>query len=449
MCGIICIYNNVVSNFNPNIIKNIQHRGQESYGISYFKNNKIIENKNIGKIPNNIDIELNNINYFIGHTRYSTSGRKNLEEQMQPLEGTTVINNKKSHYILVHNGNIYNRKGLQKLFNCDININLTDTQILVNIINNMGENSWENILNLILTQIPGVYSLIIGTPENVYVVRDKSGIRPLCIMKNDDGYCIISEPNKMENYGYNLVRDIEPGELSMLNKNGLNTLFLHKNNFTPCIFEYIYFLNKNSIVDNVNVTTFRYNCGRELAKKETMRFTDKLNTVVVGAPETGITSGIGYAEYLNLNYFQVMTKKTKERTFIIDENKRNLFFKDKYIINSEIVKNKIVIIVDDSLVRGNTLKRVVELFNINKAKEVHIRIASPPVISPCYFGIDIPTYNELIAHRLKLNIEEINKELKSNSLHYLDIHTITNLIPNKTSCSSCFTNKYNRDLLDW
>ena len=449
MCGIICIYNNVLSNFDCNIIKNIQHRGQESYGVSYFKQENVITNKFIGKIPDNININLNNINYFIGHTRYSTSGKKNIKDQIQPLIGETNISNKKSKYILVHNGNIFNRKGLNKLFDCDINDNLTDTQILVNVINNMNENSWEIILNKILNLIPGVFSLIIGTHNKVYILRDQSGIRPLCVMKSDKGYCIISEPNKMENYGFSLVRDINPGELCVLNENGLETISKHKNKFTPCLFEYIYFLNKNSIVDDVSVTVFRYNCGKELAKREHKIFSDKKNTIVVGAPETGITSGIAYAEYLNLNYFQVMTKKSKDRTFIIDEKQRNLFFKDKYNINSEIVKDKIIIIVDDSLVRGNTLKRVVELFFLNKAKEVHLRIASPPVISPCYFGIDIPTYTELIAYRLNENIEEINNELKSDSLYYLDISTLTQLIPNKRACSSCFTNEYNRELLDW
>lgn len=466
MCGIICIYNKNRTPINLELLQEIKYRGQESYGIAYFNNNNIILNNFVGKLPSKIDesslIQYNNSNnsikYIIGHTRYSTSGVKNIQSQTQPLEGYATINNIRVPYILVHNGNISNRKSLKKIIDCDISNNYTDSQILVSIINNLNKNSWEDLLKFIMDKIPCVYNLIIGTNDKIYIIRDRYGVRPLIFAKNDNSYCILSESNEIEKKNYKIIRDIAPGEIAILDDSGLNTIFVksvskYNNNYSPCLFEYIYFCNKNSICDDVNITQFRYNCGRLLAKFDINKFLgiNKKNTIVVGAPETGITAGIGYADLLNLNYHQVLEKTNKGRTFILDSSQRQKECKIKYKVNETIVKFKNIIIIDDSLVRGNTLKVLVKQLKDAKASSIHIRIASPPVISPCYYGIDIPTYDELIANKFNTNIEKLNDYLGSNSLKYLEVKHLIGLLPKKSknSCVSCFTNKYDKKMLEW
>ena len=467
MCGIICIFNKL----NIDLIQNIKHRGQESYGIAFPYNNKFILHNFIGKLPKQIPLNIssystliNPLKYIIGHTRYSTSGQKILDMQTQPLLGTTIISNIPKQYILVHNGNISNREGLNRIFNCDINEKYSDTQILVSIINKLTKNSWEEIFEEILNKIPGVYNLIMGTENEVYIVRDRYGVRPLCITKeknSDVNYCILSESNKIADYNYEIVRDVNPGELVKLSDNGLETITFNSSletkiletKFMPCSFEYIYFSSKKSVYDDVNITQFRYNCGKKLAEHDKYFYfgKDNRNIIVVGAPETGITSGMGYADHLNLNYHQILYKKSEGRTFILDENNREKECKIKYGILDNVVKDKVVIILDDSLVRGNTMKVLVNQLKKAQVESIHIRIASPPVISPCYYGIDIPTYKELIANKFNGNISEINSYLGSTSLKYMTTDEILDILPhkNKNACVSCFTNDYKPELLEW
>ena len=467
MCGIICIFNKL----NLDLIQNIKHRGQESYGIAFPHNNKFVLHNFIGKLPTKIPLDLsdysttkNPLKYIIGHTRYSTSGKKIIGTQTQPLLGTTTISNIPQQYILVHNGNISNRKGLKRLYNSDINENYSDTQILVSIINELEKNSWKEIFEEILNKIPGVYNLIIGTKTEVYIIRDRYGVRPLCIAKEKNSkvnYCILSESNTITDNNYEIVRDVNPGELAKLSDNGLETITLNTTletkinhtKFMPCSFEYIYFSSKNSVFDDVNVTQFRYNCGKKLAEHDKYFYFGKetKNIIVVGAPETGITSGMGYADHLNLNYHQVLYKKSEGRTFILDENNREKECKIKYGILENVVKDKVVIILDDSLVRGNTMKVLVNQLKKAKVSSIHIRIASPPVISPCYYGIDIPTYKELIANKFNGKISGINSYLGSTSLKYMTTNEVLDILPNKNknACVSCFTNDYNKELLEW
>jgi amidophosphoribosyltransferase len=472
MCGIICIFNKI----NIDLLQHIKNRGQESYGFSYFNKNKIVLKNFIGKMPKEIEFNSeefnrhtneNPIKYIIGHTRYSTSGKKLVYDQTQPIMGITRIKNKVEPFMLVHNGNIYNRQKLKELFGCNIDERYSDTQILVDIINKQEKDSWRELFLEIMEKIPGVYNFIIGTRDKIFIIRDRYGVRPLCVTKeigSEKNYCVLSESSKIPNNNYEIVRDIEPGEMAVIDKTGFYRDFVYSElkqtkkitKFTPCLFEYIYFCAKETVCDDVNITTFRYNSGRQLAINDNEFISDliktenKDNIVVVGAPETGITSGMGYADLLNLNYHQVLYKKNYGRTFILDEKNRKKEFTKKYGILEKIVKNKIVIIVDDSLVRGNTLKVLISQLRELNIEQIHIRIAAPPVISPCYFGIDIPTYKELIAHNCN-NIDDINKEIKSNSLKYLKISELIELLPpkNKNACVSCFTNDYNNELLDW
>ena len=472
MCGIICIFNKI----NIDLLQHIKNRGQESYGLSYFYKNRIVLKNFVGKMPEEIPFDYeefnedtleNPIKYIIGHTRYSTSGKKLPSSQTQPIMGITRIKNRVEPFMLVHNGNIYNRDKLKELFGCSIDERYSDTQILVDIINKKESESWKDLFIEIMEKIPGVYNLIIGTRDKIFIIRDRYGVRPVCVTKeigSENNYCILSESSKIVYQNYEIVRNIKPGEMAVLDRTGFYSEFVYselkpatkKIKFTPCLFEYIYFCSKESICDDVNITTFRYNSGQKLAIndiefiKELYENKDKDDILVVGAPETGITSGMGYADKLDLNYHQVLYKQNLGRTFILDEANRKKEFTKKYGILENIVKNKIIIIVDDSLVRGNTLRVLVSQLKDCDVKEIHIRIAAPPVISPCYFGIDIPTYKELIAYNLKSEAE-INKEIGSNSLKYLKVEELIDFLPEKSknACTSCFTNEYNKDLMDW
>lgn len=448
MCGIICVYS--PTKLNLQIMDNISHRGQESYGVSYFHKNQIVNFYNQGKVDTkqlgNIENEINRNSglYYIGHTRYSTSGNST---RVQPFNGTTRINTQDEPYILVHNGNISNRSTLKKLYGCDISGHLTDTEILVGIINNMKQGNWYAILQEILSQIQGVYCIMIGVSSKIYVLRDTYGVRPLCLCRNTEtnSVCVISENNQIEKEGYTFVKNIKPGTIGMIDNNGYRVIYSKFNYFTPCSLEYIYFLNQKSITDDVNVEVFRYRCGVELSKKDI--FIASNDIIVSGVPETGIISGMGFADSLNLNYQQVVKKKEKGRTFILKDNKERIRACEEKFVVSDIVKNKILVLVDDSLVRGNTLRVLIEKCREKEVKEIHIRIVSPPVVSECYYGIDIPTKKELIASGM--TIGDVKNYIGSDTLKYLGIKQMMGLLPNKTACTSCFTGEYNSSLLDW
>ena len=448
MCGIVCEYR--PKRLNLELMKHIAHRGHESYGVSFFRKGFIENNYFKGRVD--IDkvgalekyINKNNIKYYIGHTRYSTSGLKN-NSKIQPFNGNVMFKKGSEKYILAHNGNIENREGLKKHFGCNIDETLTDTQIVVSIINNMNHDSWYDILKQLISKIVGVYCLVIGIKECVYILRDTYGVRPMCYCRNTltGSYCIISEKNQIEQDGYTFVRDIKPGTIEMLNEKGSRVIYSKFSIFTPCLFEYIYFSSPNSIIDSVDINVFRYKCGQEMSVGDSFNS----NMLVCGVPETGITSGIGYADTMNLNYQQVIKKKDKGRTFILkNDEERKKACKYKYDV-SGIVKGKSLVLIDDSLVRGNTLKHLVAQCREQGAIDIHIRIVSPPVTNPCYFGIDIPTKKELIASNN--TVDNIKKYIGSNSLRYLGLKQIMNILPHKKSCSSCFTGDYNRSLLDW
>ena len=234
MCGIICIYKTL----NLNLIKNIKHRGQESYGFGYPYNNEFIIKNFNGKLPDRIpsiysnDTDIKTINYVLGHTRYSTSGQKLIQTQSQPIKGKTKINNIEQEFILVHNGNISGRKSLKRLFNCTIDpedTKYTDSQILVEIINSMNKKCWKDILHELLSKIPGTYNLLIGIKNGVIIVRDRFGVRPLTICKekdSDTNYCVLSETDQIQNFNYEFVRDVRPGEVSILTNKGITELNL-------------------------------------------------------------------------------------------------------------------------------------------------------------------------------------------------------------------------------
>ncbi len=449
-CGIFANYqfkksittcNNVI-----NGLKKIQHRGQESCGIAFVQSDKINVYKNRGYVKD-VFKKYDELccNICIGHVRYSTSGN-HLFGEIQPFIGS----NKLGEFALVHNGNIPNLEKSSLIKNKKLKIDyLTDSDFLKKYIEISDLNSWEEILIDIMNRIPGVYSLIIMVKNCIYALRDRYGVRPLCIGWDNNGWYVSSESCSFDKQI--LIKDVKPGEIIKIDNN-INTIYQHKEKKRlHCIFEYFYFSSKNSILDGYNITEVRKNFGKFLAIQEKVKF-DVENTVVVGSPNSGILAGIGYAIESGLPYKQVLVKNPNyNRSFIMPNQKSRIeVCNKKFKIDTDIVdlKNTTILLIDDSVVRGNTMKSVIKLFLDKNVKEIHIRVAAPPLKYPCYFGIDMPTYEELIINNIK-NYEKLAKYFGANSIDYITMTNVMKVMKKKNFCTACFDGNYNKKLLDW
>ena len=439
MCGIfgICSKNYISNILLIKILTELKHRGSDSYGMSFTQNNTIINIKLKELLIENINY---NINTVITHNRYSTTKNKSINNfinQAQPI----TFKNDNIEFSLVHNGNISN---IHKYINYNNN-DYSDTQNIMKFFNNITIDTFENKLIKFLNTVHCSYSIIILYNNNLYVIRDRYGYKPLILGQINNNYCVSSE-NCMKDFG--TIRDILPGEILKITENNYTTLY-HKQDKLQlkCIFEYIYFMNQNTDFNNHNVYHIRFNLGINLAKNEQFNFI-KDNTIVIGSPNTAIPMGKGYASYLNLNYIQLLKKnKSSVRTFILKDQETRINACKKFIVNSELIKNKIIILVDDSLVRGNTINSLSQMFHNAGCAELHIRICSPEIKYPCYYGIDIPTKEELIVNNY--TIEEIEKKCNIDSLRYISLETMINTFNNDTNfCTACFTGNHNKEL-DW
>ena len=439
MCGIfgICSKNYISNILLIKILTELKHRGSDSYGMSFTQNNTIINIKLKELLIENINY---NINTVITHNRYSTTKNKSINNfinQAQPI----TFKNDNIEFSLVHNGNISN---IHKYINYNNN-DYSDTQNIMKFFNNITIDTFENKLIKFLNTVHCSYSIIILYNNNLYVIRDRYGYKPLILGQINNNYCVSSE-NCMKDFG--TIRDILPGEILKITENNYTTIY-HKQDKLQlkCIFEYIYFMNQNTDFNNHNVYHIRFNLGINLAKNEQFNFI-KDNTIVIGSPNTAITMGKRYASYLNLNYIQLLKKnKSSVRTFILKDQETRINACKKFIVNSELIKNKIIILVDDSLVRGNTINSLSQMFHNAGCAELHIRICSPEIKYPCYYGIDIPTKEELIVNNY--TIEEIEKKCNIDSLRYISLETMINTFNNDTNfCTACFTGNHNKEL-DW
>lgn len=427
MCGIFAIYSE--KNTNKNLIElingmiNLQHRGKDGYGFSLYSNGNVISTtKNEGEIDKNLKNIDNKCKSCIGHMRYSTSGLsiksgKIQYNEIQPLCGN--IND--INYVLCHNGNIPN-------------IKQHDTTYINNKIMN-SNNSIENNLINIMNEIPAAFSIVILINNNLYIMRDRYGIRPLCIGEKNNNYYVSSESvgfNKNINY----LRDVKPGEIIKINDEGINTVYVHPDGKQGlCLFEILYFLNENSFTDGLYIKNIRKQLGKLLAIKDKNYFSN--DYTVIGIPLTGICSGKSYAKQLNLNYKQLIRKNNNvSRSFIaINDEERKNICKNKFIYDGENIKNRKIIVVDDTIVRGNVIKSIINNLYKFGAKEVHVRIPAPPVIDICELGICIQSKNELITNNR--SIIEVCKDINATSLKYLLLNELQN-IP-KNSYDQCFS----------
>ena len=463
--GILC--RSQSQNLNNKVIEGLtalQHRGQESCGISYINSRRsssrsIVTEKGFGFVEEVFDdnyILNNTINTFcsIGHVRYSTSGGSKNFDEIQPLSSKTLA--------ISHNGNI------PKLPTPYTH----DTTYLFDLLNSTN-NIFETLKDL-LDKVTGAYCLIVlhvsaaGNVE-LYCARDRFGIRPLCFAQSENSIYLSSETSALPENATN-IEHIPSGSVWKITLSSPPKILENKffniqkyrhpePKYNICLFEFIYFLRPDSVVDGLSVEKFRRDCGTKLAEIEPLKFNTS-NTVVVGAPFSGIPSAQSYAKYLNLPYDQILNKFRKKRTFILPEN-REKACDTIYDLNSEDIRGKIVVLLDDSVVRGNTLRSLSEKFREAGAVEFHVRVASPPVIGECKFGIDIPTKTELIAHNnlidnnlvggICVDIDSITKQLNLDSLVYLSVENMAEIFAHNgigNFCGGCFTGNYPKGL-DW
>lgn len=425
----------------------LQHRGQESCGIAVTDDGVIDYHKNMGLVTevfNNSILDSLPGQMGISHVRYSTAGGSVLENA-QPL----VMRYVKGTLAVAHNGNLTNaveiRRELERtgaIFQTTI-----DSEVICYVIarERLKCHSVEEAVAAAMQKIKGAYSLLVMSPRKLIAARDPHGFRPLCIGKYNNSYVFASESAALDACGAEFVRDVEPGEIVVADGDGIRSIkpdFGEKKK-SLCIFEYIYFARSDSFIDGVSVYESRKQAGRILAREFPVEA-----DMVIGVPESGIDAAIGYSEESGIPYEKAIVKNGYiGRTFIKPtQSDRMKSVRIKLNPIADIVRGKRVVMIDDSIVRGTTIDRIVTMLREAGAKEVHMRISSPPFMWPCYYGTDIPSRGELIA--CNHTIEEITKLSGADSLGYLPVECLSEMLnyKNVDFCDGCFTGKYPADI---
>lgn len=418
----------------------LQHRGQESCGIASSQEkdgiNKTLGMGLVADLFKQDVIEKHQGNVSIGHVRYSTTGESRIENA-QPL----VVNYKKGSFALAHNGNLVNADAIRELLeDAGVVFHTTiDTEVVANMIaRNFNGDLVKSVKN-VTSLIKGAFAFVIMDSNTLIGVRDNFGLRPLCIGKRDDGYLLASESCAITAMGGTFIRDVEPGEIVVINEKGINCIKSEKYcRKHSCIFEHVYFARPDSTIDGVNVYKARYNAGRMLAKEAPVKA-----DLVFSVPDSGTPAAIGFAQELGIPYgLGLIKNRYAKRTFIEpNQELREEGVKLKLSVVSEIVKDKVVVMIDDSIVRGTTSRRLAALIKKAGAKEVHVRIASPPVQYSCYFGIDTPYRTYLIG--ANKTVDEMRDFIQADSLHFLSIEGLVKATGKDDGyCLACLNGEY-------
>ncbi|MBI4824560.1 MAG: amidophosphoribosyltransferase [Nitrospirae bacterium] len=419
----------------------LQHRGQEGSGISSSDGRHLYTEKGMGLVADIFsEKRLKRLpgNIAIGHNRYSTAGSSVLKN-VQPI----VANFALGMLAIAHNGNLVNAKELREKLEADGAIfqSTSDSEVIIHLIaHSKNEDVYERILDA-LKAVSGAYSLLLLMEKEIIAVRDPYGVRPLCIGRVDGTYAVASETCSFDLIGGTYLRDVEPGEMLIINDNGIRSIkTLSSPRRAFCIFEFIYFSRPDSyIFGGNNVNQLRKNFGRLLAKESPVDA-----DIVIPVPDSGVPAAIGFSEESGIHFdFGLIRSHYIGRTFIEPRQSiRHFGVKIKLNPVKELLSGKRVIVVDDSIVRGTTSKKIVKMLREGGgAKEVHMRISSPPNIGPCFYGIDTPTRQELIA--TTHSIDEIKKYITADSLSYLNLGGLKDIVPNPENyCTACFDNHY-------
>lgn len=449
-CGVFGAYDldagqNVASTIYYGLMS-LQHRGQESCGIAVSDTNGpkgvVRSHKDMGLVneaftPENLAGLVGDIG--VGHVRYSTAGAST-RENAQPL----VLNYVKGTLALAHNGNLINAPELRDelAYTGAIFQTTIDTEVIAYLIarERINSKSVEEAVANAMKKIKGAYSLVIMSPRKLIGARDPYGFRPLCIGKRDNTYIFASESCALDTVGATFIRDVKPGEIVSVTRDGITSnmdMALDEKEHARCIFEYIYFARPDSKIDDVSVYDARIMAGRFLAKDSPVDA-----DMVVGVPESGNVAALGFSMESGIPYGQAFVKNSYVgRTFIKPKQKtRESSVQVKLNALKSAVEGKRIIMIDDSIVRGTTSDRIVSMLRRAGAKEVHMRVSSPPFLWPCYFGTDVPAREQLIAYNR--SVEEIRQIIGADSLAYLNIERLEEMVKNLSICKGCFTGKY-------
>jgi amidophosphoribosyltransferase len=417
----------------------LQHRGQESAGIATADGKKVYLHTSMGLVSQVFtEDELAQLHghIAIGHTRYSTTGSSracNAQPILLEANSTTIA--------LAHNGNIVNAKFLSDELSQQgyTFATTTDSEIIANLVMSSTERNPVDKIRYAMRRLQGAYSLVILTKDKLMGVRDPMGVRPLCLGTIDGGWVIASESCALGHVGAQFIREIEPGEIVVINKNGVRSFTEESTRKALCIFEYIYFARPDSVIQGKLLYPARQAMGKILAREYPVDA-----DLVMGVPDSATAAGIGYAVASGIPYCEGLIKnRYVGRTFIEpDQRLRDLGVKLKFNPLAETIAGKKLIVVDDSIVRGTTTPKVVAMLKRAGAKEVHLRICSPPIRHPCFFGVDMATRWELIA--AQKTIPEIKEAIGADSLGYISIEGLIESVglPKDMFCLACFTGDY-------
>lgn len=419
----------------------LQHRGQESAGITVHDGSQVRTLKGMGLVPdvfNRADISKLKGHVGIGHVRYSTTGSSKIEN-CQPL----LVSYKSGTIAIAHNGNLVNSKELRTALEKEGRIFLSDsdTEVIAHLlVKELLHNKLEDAIKEVMKQLVGSYSLAILIDKTLIVIRDPLGIKPLCLGWIDNGYVVASESVAIDILNGQLIRDVAPGEMLTFSNGKYESVQLIKSkNNAHCVFEYIYFARPDSVIDGQLVYSVRMRIGEMLFKEH-----PAIADIVSPIPDSGITYAIGFSKKSGIDYMEgLMKNRYIGRTFIMPgQDMRETAVRLKLNTIKPNIDGKSIVLVDDSIVRGTTSRRIIDLIRKSGTREIHMRVASPPIISPCYLGIDMATREELVAaHKAVKGVEAL---INADSLGYLSIEGLVKSIgiPMEDLCLGCLSGIY-------
>ena len=440
-CGVVGVYGHPeAANLVYLGLYALQHRGQESAGIVASTHSKMRLEVGMGLVADVFDpIRILKLPgpLAIGHNRYSTAGKSELVNA-QPC----MINYSAGSLALAHNGNLVNAHAIRKGLGSKGAIfqSTNDSEVIVHLMAQSKAETFVDQAAEALRQVSGAYSLVLMTKTELVAARDPHGFRPLCLGKLDGSYIVASETCVMDLIEAEFIREVEPGELILINDQGIQSFFPFKKVETKhCVFEHIYFARPDSFIFGEHVYTARKNMGRAMAQESPADV-----DLIVPVPDSGVVSAMGFAEESGIPFeMGLIRNHYVGRTFIEPQSQiRHFGVKLKLNPVKEIIAGKRIAIIDDSIVRGTTARKIVKMLRDVGAKEIHLRISAPPILHSCFYGIDTPTKEELIAHTHDL--EETRLYLAADSLAYLSLEKMMEVLENgkKKFCSACFDGNY-------
>jgi len=441
MCGIAGVYapGHDAARLTFFALYALQHRGQESAGIAAADGGSIRSHKDMGLIGAIFDEEiLSELTGYIaaGHTRYSTTG-SSIVVNAQPLLERSELGD----FAFAHNGNLTNTDELRDSLSPSITLQATsDSEVMAKLLVEAGGSMIDRIQS-VLERARGAYSIVLCTENELYAFRDPWGVRPLCIgTYGENGYVVASESCALSTIGATYLRELAPGEILRINADGLQSVQVETREIPAlCMFEYIYFARPDSKFNDQSVYKARYRMGEQLAREYPVEA-----DVVMAIPDSAVPGGIGYAAESGLPYIEGLIKNRYiGRTFISpDQQMRARYVQLKFNPVIENLNGQRVVVVDDSIVRATTTPRIVQLLRDAGAQEVHVRVTSPPIKHPCYLGVDMATYDELIA--ANYTIDEIRRRIRADSLGYLSLEGLIEATGRDRNemCLGCLTGIY-------